>query len=108
MRNGKAFEEPSETVEEIVGLIVNFANRPDLREVQERQVREIKALVKQARIDALDDASRICQRLQVESMVTQKPMIGAMSAGVLIEELIEMERRDEQVPTRRSSHPRHR
>lgn len=33
------------TPEEIVGLIVNFANRPDLREVQERQIREIKELI---------------------------------------------------------------
>lgn len=44
-RNGKAFDEPSTTPEEIVALIGNIANRPDIREIQERQVREINALV---------------------------------------------------------------
>jgi len=33
------------TPEEIVGLIGNIANRPDIREVQERQVKEIRALI---------------------------------------------------------------
>lgn len=48
-RNGKKFEDPSETPEEIVGLLGNFGNRPDCRTVQERQVKEIKALMKEAR-----------------------------------------------------------
>lgn len=33
------------TPEEIVALIGNIGNRPDIREVQERQVKEIEALV---------------------------------------------------------------
>lgn len=93
-RNGKPFEWPSETPEEIVGLIGNFANRPDLREIQERQIKEIKALIKKARKDALNDASRICQRLLIEAMVTKVPQHGAMSIGVLIDNLIETERED--------------
>lgn len=44
-RNGKTFDQPSETPEEIVYLIGNIANRPDIRAVQERQVREIKTLI---------------------------------------------------------------
>jgi hypothetical protein len=44
-RNQKKYEDASETPEEIVGLIGNFANRPDIRSVQERQVREIKTLI---------------------------------------------------------------
>lgn len=91
MRNGKPYHVASETPEEIVGLIVNFASRPDLREVQKRQVREIKILIKKARIEALNDASRICQRLQIQAMVNKIPQPGAMSVGVLIDNLIEAE-----------------
>lgn len=47
-RNGKSFEQSSETPEEIVGLIGNIANRPDIREVQERQIKEIQYLIDKA------------------------------------------------------------
>lgn len=47
-RNGKTFDQPSETPEEVVYLIGNIANRPDIRAVQERQVREIKELIAKA------------------------------------------------------------
>lgn len=50
-RNGKKFEDPSETPEEIVGLIGNIGNRPDIRDVQERQVREIKSLIAAEKMD---------------------------------------------------------
>ena len=54
-RNGKKFEDPSETPEEIVGLIGNIGNRPDIREVQKRQVEEIKRLVAEARNEGWHD-----------------------------------------------------
>lgn len=41
-RNGKDFSTPSDTPEEIVALIGNIANRSDVREVQERQIKEIR------------------------------------------------------------------
>ncbi len=44
-RNGKTMEQPSETPEEIVGLLGNIDNRPDIRAVQERQVSEIESLI---------------------------------------------------------------
>lgn len=44
------------TPEEIVALIGNIGNRPDIREVQERQVKEIEALM-QKYITALRDVS---------------------------------------------------
>jgi hypothetical protein len=47
-RNGKSFEQPSETPEEIVGLLGNIGNRPDIRAVQERQVKEIQKLIDEA------------------------------------------------------------
>ena len=37
------------TPEEIVALIGNISNRPDIRETQERQVREIKALISEVK-----------------------------------------------------------
>lgn len=46
-RNGKSYGETSTTPEEIVALIGNIANRPDIWEVQERQVKEIYALIKE-------------------------------------------------------------
>ena len=47
-RNGKTMEQPSETPEEIVALLGNIANRPDIRAIQERQVQEIKLLIEEA------------------------------------------------------------
>lgn len=74
-RNGKKFKEVSETPEEVVQLIGNIANRPDLREVQKRQVKEIENLIDLARWDeknkmianmdgikTLQDALQACMR----------------------------------------------
>ncbi len=63
------------TPEEIVALIGNIANRPDLREAQERQIREINLLIKtQIEMDA-----NICElsRRQWESMPNQTDTIAA-------------------------------
>lgn len=60
-RNGKSFEEPSETPEEIVGLIVNLANRPDLHEIQERQIREIKILIARERTEYIEHECEDCE-----------------------------------------------
>ena len=38
-RNKKAVEELSEIPEEIVSLIINLTNRPEIRIIQEQQVR---------------------------------------------------------------------
>ncbi len=48
------------TPEEIVGLIGNIANRNDLRDVQEKQIREIHSLIEKYK-KAVDDLVFICE-----------------------------------------------
>jgi hypothetical protein len=50
------------TPEEIVGLIGNIANRPDIREVQARQTREIHALLSTYR-KAVEDLFYLCENV---------------------------------------------
>jgi len=54
-RNKKAVEELSEIPEEIVSLIINLTNRPEIRIIQEQQVREIRAYAANE-LDMLADA----------------------------------------------------
>jgi hypothetical protein len=76
------------TPEEIVGLIGNIANRPDIRAVQERQVKEIKALLDKTRENTLEEAAKIADRICDEAFYTRVAQPGAMSAAFKIREKI--------------------
>lgn len=88
------------TPEEIVALIGNIANRPDLRETQERQVREIKALIQRQ----IDIDAEICElsRRQWESM-KQTDTIAARAGEARMNAHCIRRQYNEQIPSRRQS-----
>lgn len=82
------------TPEEIVGLIGNIGNRPDIRKVQEKQVEEIYKLVKE-----FEDIAKEWKKGYEDTEKSYR--IRLNHAEQVIESL--REELDEQVSTRRSS-----
>lgn len=71
MTNDELESKPTNTPEEIVGLIGNFSNRYDLKKVQERQLKAIKAYAARSMLDMavhmIDTANAAIEKIKPKS-----------------------------------------